>query len=292
MSPALTTHLCRALTLLLLLALCVPCTTLHAQDSGDDPPTDPRIDTVAAYFTALLARDLDAAAPIMCAADHAQFATADDLPDLLLDLWQTLTLDLAPRDITVDLDELVFSPVQAGDDWVQVNVSGALLLDLPGAEAPRAVAVSLLNTIPLWAVQENDAWRGCMQPPPDVDPILGPAEVVREFFDAAFSIDYDRAQATLCAAQRDALSQTEFEMIYMQVAADGITLDFTATIFTVTAWNADRVEITLSGDIQLVFTDRPGGAMLAVSNMGIAPVPLIYEEGWKICQIATEQVEP
>ncbi len=241
MFPALTTPLCRALTLLLLLALCVPSATLYAQDSGDDPPTDPRVDTVAAYFAALLARDIDAATPIMCAADYAQFATADDLPDLLSDLWQTLTRDLDPRDITVDLDGLVFNPVQVGDDWVQVNISGALLLDLPGEEAPHAVAVSLLNAIPLWAVQENHAWHGCMQPPPDIDPILGPAEVVREFFDAAFSIDYDRAQATLCAAQRDTLSQTEFELIYAQVAADGMTLDFTATIFTVTVWNADRV---------------------------------------------------
>lgn len=261
--------------------------TTHAQDSGDTPPADPRLDAATAYLTALLAGDLDAAAPLMCEADSAILT-----PRGIADLWSAVADLPATFDFPADLDGVVLSLTQAGEDWAQISVSGALLVTLDETEEPLAVMPRTLGIQTLWVVQDADSWRGCLTAPPGVDPMSGPAEVVREFLDAAFSVDYDRAQATLCAAQQGALSEAEFIAIYQPVAAEGVTLDFSRTIFTVTAWDDTSAEVTLSGEFRVTMPNRPGGADLPVGELEYEPVPLVFENGWKICQIAAEQVEP
>jgi hypothetical protein len=275
------------LALTLLIALSTPLAAITAQDSGDDPPVDPRLDAAAAYLAALLARDESAATPLMCAADRTTVTSAD-----LADLWHTVTDDPDTLEFPADLEGFVFSPVQAGDEWAQISVSGALAVTVEDAQEPLTVLPGSLGVDVLWVVQENDTWRGCLTAPPDIDLIPGPADIVHEFLDAAFGVDYDRAQATLCAAQRDALSETEFNLLYAQVAAEGVALDFAGTIFTITAWDEDHAEVTLSGTFRLTVPDRPGGITLRVDTLDFAPVPLIFEDGWKICQIAESQVEP
>lgn len=287
MPPTLIAHPSRVLTCLLLIILCMPLATLHAQD-GDAPPVDPRQAVAAVYFTALLTQNFDFAQPLMCAADRALIPTPDDLPDL----WENMGLDADLDDITVTLDDAMFMPVQADDDWAQINVSGALLLGLPDADEPQTVTVSLLSVVTLWAIKEDGVWRGCLHPPPDVAPIPGPAEVTREYLAAVYSADFDRMLETLCAAQRETASQAAFAMAYGQVVADGLALDFTPTILTVAAWDAGHAEVTLGGTIQLTFTDRPGGTMIAAQDLSPRPFPLVYEDGWKICQVAEEHVEP
>jgi hypothetical protein len=107
--------------------------------------------------------------------------------------------------------------------------------------------------------------------------------IARLFMDASFKGDYEQAHSLVCEAQQEILSEAEFDQIYGQFLVQEVLLNFHDTVFEISEQTDESAVVTVTGDILMTVGERPSPVTIAAETIGLRPIQLRYEAGWKIC---------
>jgi hypothetical protein len=242
----------------------------YAQDGPEQAVQD--------YVTALLALDYDRVQEMACEADQQHL----DEQAFGARLAQFGVLELS-----LDSSALRYTPVQKSPNWAQVRVSGAVLVVVAGLDEPVALTPVSLGLDTLWATLEDGGWKVCTIPPDEVTREPGPGDVTRQYLIAAYGGDYDGAVALLCEERRGSLSRDEFEALRQQLAEQEIQISFDFVGVEIVEQTDTTAVVRITGVVRLRSKDDPKPFTMPVAQLGFDTAHLVYEDGWKICQMAS-----
>lgn len=247
---------------------------------ADEESDDLAAGAVEAYVEAFLTIDYEAAQDVLC---------ATDLETLDRATFEQALETVAPLHYTADLSDLTYDGLELSEALVEVEVSGEIQVEIESQSQPVMIEPHDLKLDSLWSVYEDESWKACSQVPSELIDDLGPDVIARIFTDGAFRGNYEQAHNLICEAQVDSLSEAEFDQIFGQMAEEGTRLNFHDTVFEITEQTDKSAVVTLTGDIEMTVGGRPQPITVSAASIGLQPVHLRYEEGWRIC--SAEPVE-
>jgi len=250
------------------LALLIPAPVL-----ADDPDKSEAIQVAEEYLQAFVEGDFDTMQGLTC---YIEWALQD------VDRFERTLEEAGLLDADIDLSGLEYEPDREAETWVEVLVTGDILIE--GIEEPLTPAD--IHKDRLWLIYEADAWKVCSRPPIDARPVLGPDETARLFIDAAFSLDFATAHLLICSDQQDVLSEARFHAMFKEFEENHSVVDFSEAIFEITEQTETEAVVAISGDVSITWDRRDEPLVVSPEDLGLAEILLLYEDGWTICNTA------
>ncbi|MBN2305243.1 MAG: hypothetical protein JXQ72_12230 [Anaerolineae bacterium] len=255
------------------------------------PIFDPALLAAQQYLDAVLRQDYDAAAALLCSAER------DDLDAAA---FQAQVDRIHAEAFTADGEDLRFSLLRRGTNWAQVSVTGEILVYADqdtGLSEPQTVTPAEIGLAVVWPVLENSdsdmtsddldgaPWTVCTRPPAIALPYLEPDLIAQLFLEAAFGGDYASARALVCRAQAGVFTEANYAATFQDYIDGTITVRFDEVVFVITGQDDDSTTATvrLTGALILTQDDWPGDLRVPAEQFNA--VPLIFEDGWKVCQV-------
>ncbi|MBN1202324.1 MAG: hypothetical protein JXJ20_10755 [Anaerolineae bacterium] len=244
-----------------------------------DGPDDAPLQAVEQFVQGVFDGDYDAALDLMCEDDRQNLGDTDLDFDALSEQVQSL-------DLMVNLNDLDYKIIQRGESWAEVGITGEVAVQVQGQTDITILSPQMLQIEMLWAITEDDAWKVCSAVPDDMVQAIAPEEIAQLFIGNAFAGNFEGSLALVCTAQQETLSEAQFDMMFGDFRAQNIALDLSGVVFETVDQTDEEAVVELSGDILMSWQDRPRPIPIDVERLGLGPVHLIFEDGWKICETA------
>jgi hypothetical protein len=247
---------------MILIILLYPSLRVLGQEDSD--PTQ----AAARYLEAFFAGDADQIQALTCS---TKTVAAMDIT-----YYAQRRSDLG---LTVDVSGLTYLIEQQTDTTARLRPHGTVRVSITGLDEPLELTAVQAQLGALDLMLEDGVWKICTPP-------TGPDVIAREFMIAAYTGEYGTAQNLLCEAQRGLLTEEDYNAAFEDYVTGRSQMDMSSAVFTVTEQSDTDATVEISGTLNITMNGTI--STYPVSDFGFPPMHMSYEDGWKVCQIASD----